>query len=196
MIEPIVLMPLRGFDGMSRLAELVTPDERAALVRTLATRMVAAARACAFEAAVITRDADVASWASRQGCEVIEDPGGGLDAAAAAGVAAASGRPWILAHADLPFVTPDALNAIRSTLSSAGVVLVPSIDGGTNVIAGHRSFPFSFGPGSFHRHLASEPTARVMPSAAMSIDIDTAPQFRAAGHLQRTMGSVGSLSTR
>jgi 2-phospho-L-lactate guanylyltransferase (CobY/MobA/RfbA family) len=52
-------------------------------------------------------------------------------------------------------------------------VLVPSSDGGTNVIASRGWFPFAFGPNSFEHHFATVPTAAVMPSPELSIDIDT-----------------------
>jgi 2-phospho-L-lactate guanylyltransferase (CobY/MobA/RfbA family) len=55
-----------------------------------------------------------------------------------------------------------------------GSAIVPSYDGGTNVIGGHADdFPFSFGPGSFQRHLAKAPSAVVVTLPRLVLDLDT-----------------------
>ena len=65
----------------------------------------------------------------------------------------------------------------RSPVFSAaerGTVLVPSYDGGTNVIAGTGSgFRFSYGMASFHRHLAANPDATVLTHPLLALDLDT-----------------------
>ena len=62
-------------------------------------------------------------------------------------------------------------------------VIVPSHDGGTNVIGGVGHFDYSYGPASYHRHLAvmHEPTVQVDPRLAL--DVDTVGQLDAARRL-------------
>ena len=195
MSEPVVLVPLRGFGGMSRLADVLDPSQRSAMARDLAGRVVAAALDSGCDVLTITGSTEVEAWASHHGVGVLEDPGDGLNEAATAAVAAVRGRPWMVVHADLPFVHGAALREVREAIPS-GTVLVPSLDGGTNVVAGTGTFRFSFGPGSFHKHLASVPTSTVLPSAALSIDIDTAIHLSAVGRLAGTSSPLSSLPHR
>jgi 2-phospho-L-lactate guanylyltransferase (CobY/MobA/RfbA family) len=102
--------------------------------------------------------------------------------AAASAVDRMGSSPWIVLHADLPLVTASSLDAV-SLAARHNTVLVPSHDGGTNVIASVGPFSFSYGPGSFHRHLASNPQATILPSAELSIDIDGPAQLKAFPHL-------------
>ena len=128
--------------------------------------------------AVVTGDPGVARWARSGGFLVIDETlgeGSGLDRAAHAVVleAARRQRPWAVIHADLPLVTPGALVAVFSR-ATASPVLVPSYNGGTNVIAGHGAgFEFAYGDGSLQRHLALNPRAVVMPDARLALDLDT-----------------------
>jgi 2-phospho-L-lactate guanylyltransferase (CobY/MobA/RfbA family) len=138
---------------------------------------------------IVTPDSDVRSWAKSNNLGVLDDPGAGLNVASSLAVDAINGRPWMVAHADLPNVTAVSLTRVAEAAGD-GTALVPSIDGGTNVIAHTGSFPFSFGPGSFHRHLASFPDAVVLPGAALSMDVDTPAHLVA---LART-GAAPSLS--
>ena len=84
----------------------------------------------------------------------------------------------MVTHADLPFVTAGSLETVASAAVTFGHALVPSVDGGTNVIAGSGSFRFSYGPDSFHRHLSLVPTAAVITDPTLSIEIDTEMHLR------------------
>jgi 2-phospho-L-lactate/phosphoenolpyruvate guanylyltransferase len=170
--DTALIVPIRNFSGMTRLAPVLGGPERSKLARTLAERIVTVGAGASGRTIVVSSDRTVAAWASARGADIVEDPGTGLDDAAAAGVAAAGHRPWIVAHADLPFVTTAALRQVVDA-STSHHVLVPSLDGGTNVISGRGGFRFAFGPGSFHRHLARAPSATVIASRELSIDIDT-----------------------
>lgn len=180
---PTLVAPIREFGGMTRLGEVLDGDARAELSRVLAERLLAAARAAGLSILVVTANREVERWAVDRGAATIPDPGAGLDAAVSAAVASVDG-PWIVAHADLPFVTASALASVAAgAIRSA--VLVPSLDGGTTVVAGRGAFPFSFGPSSFHRHLAAAPHARIEASRDLSIDIDTPRHLRAVRDLER-----------
>lgn len=164
-----LVVPIRSFGGMTRLATALDTRSRRSLSRSLAGSLVDTADRVGLPCRVVTSDPVVADWAAARGCRVIRDPATGLDGAAVEGTSSAD--RWIFAHADLPLVTASAL-ALVVEASNDSTVLVPSLDGGTNVIAATGSFPFSFGPGSFHRHLAAVPTATVICSAELSCDLD------------------------
>lgn len=172
-----VILPVRDFDGMSRLSSVLTREERSLLIRELSARAVTAVRGANLSVIVASSSPEVQRWADDAGIKVTPDPGGGLSAVAHAAVASLEGMPWMLLHPDLPLVAPgDVKLASQAALRS--VVLVPSHDGGTNLIASTGTFPFAYGPGSFHRHRASHPTSTVISVPGLSIDIDTPAQLR------------------
>jgi len=149
-----VLVPVKAFrDAKARLADALTPPQRAALARSMARAVVAAARP--LPVWVVCDDDEVAAWATDVGAEVLWKPGRGLNGAVNEGVAdlAARGvRRVIVAHADLPHAQDLAWVA-----DGAGVTLVPDRHGdGTNVAAvpADAGFVFAYGPGSFPRHVA------------------------------------------
>jgi 2-phospho-L-lactate guanylyltransferase len=161
---------------MTRLAPVLDSDARHALVRTLAERVVRAGLDAGLDVVVVTSDHEVRTWAESLGVDVREDPGDGLDTAVGSATSLIDG-PWIVAHADLPMVHATALRHVAEIARTGRTVLVPSLDGGTTIVGSAGAFPFSYGPGSFHRHLAAAPTAVVAPSAALSVDIDTSAQL-------------------
>ncbi|HSJ71778.1 MAG TPA: 2-phospho-L-lactate guanylyltransferase [Acidimicrobiia bacterium] len=176
----VMVVPIRDFAGMTRLSSVLTSEARSALAVELAHRVVRAGVEAGLDVRVVTGDPAVETWCEHIGVTVVDDPGTGLNGAANAGVARAGEGAWIVVHADLPFVTSEALSEVAHTVRHRDV-LVPSADGGTNIVGGRGSFPFSFGPGSFTRHFASCPEAEVAPSRALSVDIDTA--FHLAAYL-------------
>lgn len=174
--SPTVIIPIRRFTGMSRLSSVLTLEQRQHLSNELGTRAVKAAQGAGLRVAVVSSSEDVIAWAQMIGVERLPDPGEGLSAAAASAVASINETPWIVMHADLPLVNSRAVRIIAGA-AAQGSVLVPSSDGGTNVIASRGRFPFDFGPDSFQRHFANVPTATIMPSPELSIDIDTPLQL-------------------
>jgi 2-phospho-L-lactate guanylyltransferase len=181
-VSPTVILPVRDFTGMSRLSSVLTPSQRSTLSHHLSDRAADSVRDAGLDLVVVSSSSEVATWARSRGAIHWPDPGRGLSAAAASAVDRMGNSPWILLHADLPLVTAQALNTI-SKAARHSAVLVPSHDGGTNVIASCGVFSFAYGPGSFHRHFASNPHAAVLPSAELSIDIDGPAQFNAFPHL-------------
>jgi 2-phospho-L-lactate guanylyltransferase len=158
---------------MTRLSDILTSEQRSHLSRTLASGVLTAVTAVGLRAIVITSDDDVNRWAQEHEATVCEDPGAGLSEAAHAGVSMIGVTSWLMVHADLPLVTPDSIAGVAKACEST-TIIVPSYDGGTSVIGSRGHFPFSYGIGSFQRHYASAPTATVIVSPELSIDIDTA----------------------
>jgi len=81
--DPVALMPIRSFTGMSRLADALDGSARERLSRVLASLVLDAVDGAGIRTAVITADPSVARWATRRGARVLPDPGSGLSHAAA-----------------------------------------------------------------------------------------------------------------
>ena len=116
------------------------------------------------------------------GAEVVADPGAGLGAAVAAGLASVDGHALVV-NADLPTVTPAALRR----LADAGLALVEAADGTTNAISLPDPSVFAplYGPGSADRFRAHAPFATVaIPELRNDVDSDV--------DLARLAGGLGA----
>lgn len=175
----LAAIPIKPFGvAKRRLAKVLNAESRSRLGKAIAARTAAAATDAGALVAVVTGDAGVAGWARAQGYLTIDESHSdepGLNGAAESVVleAARRQRSWAVIHADLPLVTPAALLPIFD-LARSGPVLVPSHDGGTNVIAGSGTqFRFSYGKASFHRHISANPGAIVHTDPRLALDLDT-----------------------
>ena len=149
-----VLVPVKAFaEAKARLAEVLSPESRIELARTMASTVVTAA--APLPVWVVCDDDAVRRWAESVGAQVLWKPGRGLNGAVTEGVAdlRASGvNVVIVAHADLPHA--EDLSVVDG---DGDVCIVPDRhEDGTNVIRLPTGvgFTFSYGPGSFHRHVA------------------------------------------
>lgn len=183
----LAAIPIKPFGvAKARLASRLDARTRSRLGKAIAARTAAAATDAGALVAIVTADRDVASWGRSLGYLIIDErisPQAGLNGAGEATLyeAAQRQRPWAIIHADLPLVTPAALNPIFAA-AGRGLVLVPSYDGGTNIVAGTRTtLEFAYGPGSFQRHLARHPRALIHTDPRLALDLDT------AGDLDRTL---------
>lgn len=183
-----LVVPIRSFEGKTRLAGSIPEERRRELTRTLADRVVTAGLGSGMNVIVVTGNREVREWTNDRNVEVVDDPGTGLNDAALAGIDAVDGR-WIVAHADLPFVTASALARLLDETEDR-VTLAPSLDGGTNAISGTGTVDFRFGVGSFHRHLAVYPRATVVVVPGLAIDIDTPDNLRAIGAIDPSLAST------
>ena len=186
-----VAIPIRSFDrGMERLAASLSPEQRSRLARDLAATVVAAAADAPV--VVVSSDGAVCHWATDLGVATVADPGD-LDRAAAAGrdaLTARGCRRVIVAHADLPYART--FDPVVREGGPGIVVIVPCHrDDGTPVISlpAGGSFAFSYGPGSFRRHVdaarASGLVVRVVRDPDLAFDLDT-PDDLAAFTAART----------
>lgn len=176
----LAVVPLRSFDtAKTRLDPAVGPDARRRIAAAVAERVVAACRQSGWEVVVVSGAADVTEWCKAHGLTRIGDPGTGLDAAAAAGVSTTTG-PWLVAHGDLPLITADDLGGIGDCAAAGITVLAPSRDGGTNLIAASGRFRFTYGPGSFVRHLGRSPAPRqIVIRTGLAVELDTSADLAA-----------------
>jgi len=182
----LAAIPIKPFGvAKRRLADRLSTEARSRMGKAIAARTARAATDAGALVAVVTGDPGVAAWARGNGYLTIDERLSGrvdLDGAAESVVleAVRRQRPWAVVHADLPLVTPAALAPVFE-LSRTRTVLVPSYNGGTNVVAGSGSwFCFSYGPGSFQRHLAGNDDATVRIDAHLALDLDTSEDLRRA----------------
>ena len=179
MVNAAVLVPVKGFaQAKVRLAPALDAAARAALARSMAERVLAAAGPLAV--AVACDDDDVRDWAVGLGARVIWTPGLGLNGAVEAGVDALALDGFervVVAHADLPLATE-----LGWVADFDGVTLVPDRrDDGTNVLSipsdAAGTFEFAYGPGSFRRHSAEARrlglSLRVVREPSLAWDVDT-----------------------
>jgi 2-phospho-L-lactate guanylyltransferase len=130
---------------------------------------------------IVSSADDVRAWASRHGVTSIDDPAS-LDRAAAAGASWCADQGLvraIVAHADLPRAPVGGLIPLAADASIPIATVIPCHrDDGTPVLSIPIAtrFSFSYGPGSFRRHLASARKAglavRVVRDAALGFDVD------------------------
>ena len=160
-----------------RLSSVLDAPTRARVGMAVAAHTLAAVTAGGATPAVVTGSDDVAGWATRLGATVIRETSPGLDSAAESVVATAGGQPWAVVHADLPLVTGGEMGRVVAALATHNSVLAPSADGGTTVVASVLDrFEFSYGPGSFRRHLrwaTLAGTVAVVSQAGTALDLDT-----------------------
>ena len=174
--EASILIPVKQFQAAKgRLAGTLSPARRAELAKELATRVLHAARG--IPVAVVCDDPEVASWARELHALVIWEPGRGLNGAVEAGVRhleeVGVARVAVV-HGDLPFATD-----LRWICGFSGITLIPDRRyEGTNVIGlpAGCPFTFSYGPGSFSRHLAESQRLglprRLVHGSPLSWDVD------------------------
>jgi 2-phospho-L-lactate/phosphoenolpyruvate guanylyltransferase len=171
-----VLVPVKSFAAAKQRLGSALPDaERRALVKDMAARVILAAAPLAV--AVVCDDAEVADWARQHGALVVWEPGRGLNGAVEAGVtrmAELGVRLVTVVHADLPLAV-----GIGVLEPFDGVTLVPDRqDNGTNLIRlpVGCGFRFSYGPGSFERHLQEcarlELPVSVVRRPELAFDVD------------------------
>ena len=171
-----VLIPVKAFaEAKHRLAPALGAAERAALARDMATHVVESSTP--LPVAVVCDDGDVRDWAASVGAEVVWRPGTGLNGAVRSGVDHLRDAGYdrvIVAHGDLPLAGP-----LIPLGDWPGITLVPDRrDDGTNVIAlpSDCPFEFSYGRGSFSRHLAEAQrlgrSLRILRDPALGLDID------------------------
>ncbi len=171
-----VLVPVKAFgQAKLRLAGALSPARRAELAQVMAERVVRSAGD--LPVAVVCDDREVAAWARRLNALVIWEPGRGLNGAVHEGVARlyhAGVERVAVAAGDLPLATD-----LSWVTRFSGVTIVPDRrHDGTNVLGvpAGSGFTFSYGPGSFARHLAEArrctQAVRVVHDSQLAWDVD------------------------
>lgn len=189
-----LVVPVKGGDrGKSRLD--VEQARRSALAAAIALDTVAAARAAGRVGEIVV----VGSLAEPvEGVRVVADPGGGLLAAIAAGLAAVGGaaegsaaeggaRSTAVLLGDLPSLRPVELDAALAAAARHDRAFVPDAEGsGTALIVARAGVPHApgFGPDSAARHRAAGYVELSLPAGSgLRRDVDTLEQLEAAASL-------------
>lgn len=176
----VILVPVKALErSKGRLAELLSPMERAALTLAMLEDVLDAATAMpGWQTWVISPDQSVLEVAARRRANPLREDEPGLVAAIRqAEEEAASADAMAVVLGDLALITPEALSRALQTLGP--VVAAPSTsDEGTNVLLRRPSaaIPALFGTRSFRKHrdaaeLHDIPFAEVrVPELAFDLD--------------------------
>ena len=188
----VALIPVKELpQAKARLAPVLEDGARRDLVLAMLRDVLAAATGCpAIDGvAVVSRDEDVLAIAHEAGAEGLPEPGGLNEALESASrrVAERGATRILVLAADLPLARSD--DVARALAADGDIVVVPSVDGGTNALAcAPGALPFHFGRESAAHHLAAAQEARLraerLDVPALALDIDT-PE-----HLERLRGEI------
>lgn len=179
----VAVIPVKSFAlGKQRLSSAIDRETRARLGRALAEHVASTVAVGGLTPLIVTADPEVTRWARGAGLASLTDPGNGLDEAAAVGSAWArqEGGTWLVIHSDLPLLHPSDVEALSSPLSEGRSVIAPSSDGGTSAIGGTTTARFSFGNGSFHRHMRDLGDPVIVARPGLLLDIDSPHDLHAA----------------
>lgn len=196
----IPVKPLR--DSKSRLARVLTPDQRAELTSELLLRTLQAIKTSQqiYRTLVISRDPAVLKLARHEGAYTYnEGDRHGLNEAVtrAAGVTAARHAGSILIlPADLPYITAEDISLLVLSLPEVGsepvTIICPDHEyDGTNalLLSPPLEFTFHYGVGSFHKHQdeAHKRQRRLVTVALPGIqfDVDTEEDWTAYQVIER-----------
>jgi len=176
-----VVVPIRSFDSaLSRLAGVLGEARCRDLMLLMAHRVVAAADPMPVH--VATDDAEVAAWATDLGASVVAAGRPGLTTAVSTAVdhlAAAGVERAVVAHADLALA-----RSLRPAVGPGLTIVGDRQRDGSNVVCvpTGAGFRFSYGPGSFGRHVAEAERlgleVSVVDDDSLSIDIDHPEDLR------------------
>lgn len=192
------VVPLRdGVSGKSRLAAVLDGDSRRRLVRVLARHVVTTLLASDGIGRVVVVTADpVFTRETLAGLEVevLEQPADrpGLNGAlehAREVLAARGSGPLLVAHADLPALTPEDVAALLAE-DAPVVIATDRYRSGTNLLllaseasepTGAGDFRFRFGVGSLAAHVAEAEAhgleVTVVHRPGTAVDLDTADDW-------------------
>ena len=190
---PVLLLPIKDpSKGKQRLAALLEPEERTALVWTMLRDVAHAVTDCraAERVVVVSQSTEVSQFAARRGWAVLHEEtqlseSRSVDRASqllrAEGAAAVLRLPI-----DIPLVrAADIESLLRFPVSVPGALIVPSADGkGTNAILRNPPdvFPSRFGPDSFRLHQEEARKAgaavSIVHDPRIAVDLDTPADIR------------------
>ncbi len=154
------VIPIKAADACkTRLADMLSPDGRQALVRRMVAHVVATAEAAAGVDAVMLLGPSRHDL--RASLPLLADAGGGLNRALGGAVEAASQAGvdrLVILPGDLPLLTGGDVERLAA-LEEGQVAVAPDRAGsGTNALSlplpAAREFRFGFGDGSFAHHCA------------------------------------------
>lgn len=184
----VAVVPVKDL-GLAKSRLLLDPGRRAALALAVAQDVLAALLSTpeVVHVVVVTGDPLVLAHARRAGASVVDDPGGGLDAAVAAGATAAAERcaacGLLVVPADLPCLRPADVATVLHLARRVPAAVVPDRWGtGTTMLVHRGDAPVvtAYGPGSAARHAALGLTVLGGAPDRARLDVDTLEDLEAA----------------
>ena len=184
-MKTLAVVPVKSLqEAKSRLASVLSPEERSALTLSMLNHVLAAIRESGVISSIGIVSPNSGELSLPPDITTIEQTRAGLNNHLE------EGREWAISNgadtlmiifADLPLLTPDDIRAIIDIGKVAGtVVLAPDRHGGgTNIMLTHPASLsiFAFGQGSYHKHrsqtLAEGCRIKTYISEGTSLDIDT-----------------------
>lgn len=192
--ELIAVVPVRGLPaGKRRLAALLDPEERNSLVRAMLDDVVAALLEAESidRVTIASRDAAARDEAARLGVEFLDQTNlrlGYNRAVAFAQDAFREADALLVVPADVPLITPDAVDLMVSTAPDGpAIVVAPAFNGGTNglFLRPPDIITPQFGPSSARAHEQSAAAAgeagvpfRTAHIDLWAFDLDTPADLR------------------
>ncbi len=181
-----VVIPVKG--GPSAKSRLQAPDgvDRLVLAAALALDTVAAAGEAVGpgHVLVVTSDPVVVAAVARIGAFTLDDPGSGLNAAIAVGLASVRpDEPVAVLLGDVPALRPAELVAALTAAAHHPVAFVPDAEGTGTVLLGGRTVAGMtprFGAGSAAAHEADGAVRLELPLAGLRRDVDDETSLREA----------------
>lgn len=168
------VVPIKqGANGKSRLASVMSREERDALALRMARHVLAELRSCTAIAEIAILSTHCPAWWPGVW---VEDRGQGLNTELADWRRSVGEVPVLIVHADLPLLRADELDELLAVAATQGIALATDRAGqGSNAlaIADGRAFDFRFGPGSRNLHAEQAPGLEVLDLHGLSADIDT-----------------------
>jgi 2-phospho-L-lactate/phosphoenolpyruvate guanylyltransferase len=169
-MRPTAIVPIRtGPTVKRRLAHVLGPDERRALVQTMFDHVVDVLRDCDVRVVALSPKA----LASDRTVETWTDAAPGLNGALDAAVGRA-GVPVLIVHADLPELSVEDVHAVLD--NDADVVVARARDGGTNALLMRTRIRCAFGASSALAHAARARAAGLRASVidrpGLALDVD------------------------
>jgi 2-phospho-L-lactate guanylyltransferase len=160
-----------GRDCKTRLASILSPAQRTALVEAMARHVLNQLSTVPAIGQVALLSPERPPFA---GDSWIADGGRGLNVELADARTRYSGGTLFI-HADLPLLAAADVTTLLDAANEKGVAIAPDLAGtGTNAlaIADGRAFTPAFGPGSFAAHRAILPGAAIVTTEGLGFDVD------------------------
>lgn len=184
------ILPVKALGrAKERLSTHLGPEERYRVAEALLEDALDLCTSVEFiEWWVVSDDLQVLERAEKRGFRIVSDPGGGLNAALAAGIteaAAATADSVTIIPSDAPLAFRGDLVDLLDTGATSELVVVPSEkDGGTNglFLSPPELIAPNFGEGSLRRHLHVAERAgyrcSLLSLPRLALDIDTVDDIR------------------
>jgi 2-phospho-L-lactate guanylyltransferase len=181
MIRWQALVPIKqGGNGKSRLAAMLSPQERDALSLRMARHMLSELGRCEGLSDITILSTDRPDWWSGSWTA---DGGQGLNAETTGWRQTRGTDAILIIHADLPLLQAVDVRHLLDVAEAEGIALATDRAGeGSNAlaIADGRPFEFWFGPDSRGLHAAQSPEMTVIQRTSLSVDIDTLDDLKFA----------------